>query len=197
MGNGDTKQTAMIFVIAGISVLLFALWFTEDGVSNKNSWSPAPNKSPFDSEFRSKVNVNLARSFMKQQTEKMKMELENMQTAPPIRGGEVIGEVNLSSHKLVFEREEYYERLEQMEQAQRAKEVSHSIANELQVAINEKRIRKEQEEFFRAQYAQAFIENAKKAGYDVALDDQYRIIRYKKVMKKESPSLFQEPTGGR
>ena len=66
----------------------------------------------------------------------------------------------------------------------------NSITQQLQSELLEKQNQRALTTAYKAEYARQFVENARKHGYQIELSSDYRVLSVKKIIKKDTPSLF-------
>ena len=71
---------------------------------------------------------------------------------------------------------------------------SNSIDQQLQSELLQKQKQKELTAAYKVEYARQFVENARKHGYRIELSSDFRVLSVKKIVVKETPSLFDAPS---
>lgn len=67
-----------------------------------------------------------------------------------------------------------------------------SLHEKINKEMQEEQQKQISEQEYREAFAKAYIQKAKEKGYEVELDDQYRVVSVKKIKpKKEPPSIFE------
>lgn len=138
------------------------------------------------------ANENLKITSMKMELEKQRASIDNYKNAPKLsdvqeqtsianlqQDNSLMGETDLSSMHQETEQQQYME-----------------PKYEIMYQVYKKQQEAEYTEAYKAAYAKEFIENARKNGYEVILDSQYRIISAKKINKTvPGKSVFDYSSG--
>ncbi|MGZ3747916.1 MAG: hypothetical protein ACXWRE_11170 [Pseudobdellovibrionaceae bacterium] len=180
-----------LLLLSGFFLLLFI--FHESG--KENGHATDSSTGPVDAKkFEDKVNNHLFKTSQSIENSRQKMQIENDQLLN--RGISTKPSPQETLHKLDFSMDPRAEALLK-ELGREAKEATGpaSADEEVQTDLFESQNNQELSEAYKKEYARQFIENARKAGYIIKLNDDYKVISVRPIRKPaENMELF--PSNG-
>lgn len=178
----------LLLLLAGFFVFLFLL--PEGKNSQANQAGAAQTK-----EFEARVNKHLFHTSQTMEMSREKMQLEANKIERQGLGAAAPKE---DVHKLDFSADPRAEALLR-ELGRDAKESTGPTTSDEQVQADlfEAQQSAEYSEAYKREYARQFVENARKAGYIIKLNDDYKVISVKPIRKPaDSYELFKSDGGG-
>jgi hypothetical protein len=187
--NNSSRDAAIALLLSGLFVLIVALI----------SLSPDENKS-IDLTRNSKedarpidlVNKHLREVYDQQEIDRLNAENMNLVTAPPLHKAPPVEPVfHFDEMPISFDQDSLEEvvgqdlRIYASSQA-RQKTLSEQIQQEIIDDIK----KSAEEEVYQKALADSIIKKARSQGFDVQVDENFKIKSVRKIVIKEAPSLF-------
>jgi hypothetical protein len=178
----------LLLLLAGFFVFLFLL---PEGKKSNDRQSRVTQAK----EFEEKVNKHLFHTSQDMQMSREKMQIEADKIE---RQGVGAGKPKEENHKLDFSADPRAEALIR-ELGRDAKETAAptNADEQVQTELFEAEQAQEYSEAYKREYARQFVENARKAGYLIKLNDDYKVISVKPLRKPaDSFELFNKNHDG-
>lgn len=184
------KDIAIALLLVGLFLLIVALLsLEEEPVEIRKAVIPNADVNVLDL-----VNKHMREIYDKQEMERKNVENINALTAPPI--SQVKPEVpafHFEELPLIFEEESANELVGQDLRSYASSAInSRPLNQQIQHEIIQDLKRAAEEEIYKKALAEAIISKARSQGYDLQIDEDYKIKSIRKVKFKEAPSVFDQ-----
>lgn len=184
-----TRDIAIAVLLLGLFFLILAILSIDSHQSTSLKGASIEENTPKTIEM---VNKHMREIYDKQEMERKNAENLNLLTAPPLYKtpkNEPVYQFN--QMPLSFDPDAMNELVgkdlgEFVQPVPKEKTLSEEIQNEI---INDM-IGDNKKELERKNMADAIIENAKKKGYLIEIDENYKVKSVRKLLNKEPPSVF-------
>ncbi len=187
--NNSSRDAAIALLLSGLFVLIVALVSLSPNDDNNVDVTPNPKDDarPIDL-----VNKHLREVYDQQEIDRINAENMNLVTAPPLHKTPPVEPVfHFDEMPITFDQDSLEAvvgqdlRIYASSQA-RQKSLSEQIQQEIIDDIK----KSAEEEVYQKALAEAIIKKARTQGFDVQVDDNFKIKSVRKIVIKEAPSLF-------
>jgi hypothetical protein len=185
----QSRDAAIALLLLGLFILIWAL-INMDDQEEKNKAKGSVQQNPVRA--IDLVNQHLREVYDRQEMERQNVENMNALTAPPIhKAPQEIPQYHFDELPLTFDQDSVNELVGKdlrhlASQSVRQRTLSQQIQKEIIDDIQ----RSAEEEKYKKALAEAIIKKAKAQGYDVQVDDDFKVKSIRKIVKKEAPSVF-------
>ncbi len=139
------------------------------------------------------VNKHLRKTSQKIESQKLNAQIENY-TKTPSLNGETSAVYEASSQSLDFKEDPRINELAAtLGKERKIPETPKNPKDIVQAQLYDQQKWNEYNLSYRQAYAQRFIEKAKKDGWEVRLNAEFKIIKAKRIKKDDRPQLFRDP----
>lgn len=184
MNNRDkfTLIAILLFFVSGY--LLFQASHNDLHLESKSNGTSKSQSSKPASDL---ANEHLKITSMRMELEKQRAEIENSKNSPMLH--------EVKQQPRVAETQQDLSLMGEADLSSMSQEPQQQFVEpkyEIMYQVYKKQQEAELTEAYKAAYAREFIENARKNGYEIVLDSQYRIVSTKRIKKPEAPgnSIF-------
>ena len=181
---------AIVFIFAALVFLLLSFIAKKNSTKTQNSMQ----KNQHTEEYSDRVNEHLKMTAQRMKQQQDTFNLENERDK--LNSNQVFTSsqsTSQSSSGVDFSTDTQWD---DMADKLRNRESQHGEisgpADEVQYDLFQKQKEAEYTEAYKEAYSQAFVENARKHGYEIKLTEDFKIKSVRKIIQKKSPSLFEQ-----
>jgi hypothetical protein len=187
-----TRDIAIALLLAGLFLLILALVSLDSTDSLLLSGSDSSATGTTSSKPLELINKHLREVYDRQEIEKKNAENLNVITAPPIYKSPKDEPVyNFDNLPISFDQDSINELVgKDLGHFVHSNSSDRSLSEQIQDEVIDDISRKAQQEAEKKSLAEAIINKAREKGLHVEIDDDFKIKSVKRIIKKESPSIF-------
>ncbi|MEK6772579.1 MAG: hypothetical protein AABY64_01450 [Bdellovibrionota bacterium] len=182
----DNKKLllSIMLLVSAIGIAWFAIW-EEPEINDEDERISVLNNE-------AAVNKHLRKTSQKIESQKLNAQIENYTKMPDLNGGTSAYEA--SSQSLDFKEDPRIKELTAtLGKEKKIPEIPKNPKDIVQAQLYDQQKWNEYNLSYRQAYAQRFIEKAKKDGWEIRLNAEFKIIKAKKIKKDDRPQLFRDP----
>jgi len=139
------------------------------------------------------VNKHLRKTSMKIESQKMKAQIDNFTKAPSLAENSAVQSYEASSHGLDFKPDPRINELANRLDTDKKEATRTADPKEMiQMQMYEQQKWNEYNLAYRQAYAEKFVENARRNGWEIRLNDDYKVVKVKPIKKDNRLQLFKE-----
>lgn len=183
----DGKKLGLALLMLLSAVGLFWLATRDEETLSENDLIPVQLSDEM-------VNKHLHKTSMKIESQKVKAQIENFTKAPRLDEATTVQSYEASSHSLDFKPDPRINELATRLDSEK-KQGSRPSADPkevIQMQMYEQQKWNEYNLAYRQAYAEKFVENARRNGWEIRLNDEYKVIRVKAIKKDNRVQLFKD-----
>lgn len=187
----SSKDVAVALLLTGLFVLIVALITLEDKSETK-SIQGIGRKTGSSARPIDLVNQHLREVYDRQELDRIHVENTNAATAPPLNRTKPVEPVyHFDELPVAFDQESLEEIVGQDLRIYASGQARQKSLNEqIQQEIIDDIRRSTEEEVYKKALAESIVKKARDQGYDVQVDDEFKIKSIKKIVIKKQPSIF-------
>lgn len=179
-----------------IAILLVGVFMVIWAMTNKEAISM--REAEFESEQSSVRPIDLVNKHLREVYDRQEMERKNVEnlnalTAPPIKSAEVTVPVyHFGDIPLEFSLTGEEELIGQDVQALAEKALEQRpLSAQIQKEVAEDVVKATEQKKYRKALAEAIVEKARRQGYELNVDEDYKVRSIKKIVEKKRPTVFE------
>lgn len=185
--NHDNKKILLSVLLLISAVGLFWFGLREEDETNLEDEMISLQKN------EELVNNHLRKTVQKIESQKINAQIENYIKAPKLNEGAQIQSYEASSHSLDFKSDPRIDDLTAtLGKNKKASEAPKGPKEIIHGQLYDQQKWNDYKLSYRQAYAQKYVEKAKREGWEVTLNDEYKIIRTKPIKKDNRPKLFRD-----